>query len=77
MRPDDGVLVMEKRFEEGDRIEIRYPTHDGYIWNPGTVAFAGDRFLGVDLPDGARKVVALRRQDEYRRPIKKGASDAR
>ncbi|QIG68935.1 hypothetical protein EVB71_083 [Rhizobium phage RHph_Y55] len=36
----------------GDKIEVRFATHDGYIWNPAVVMTVLEHKITVAYPDG-------------------------
>ncbi|QIG67699.1 hypothetical protein EVB51_082 [Rhizobium phage RHph_Y17] len=56
-----------KDLAPGDKIEVRFATHDGYIWNPAVVSEVREHKFCVAYPDGKLHVLE-RGTNHYRRP---------
>lgn len=50
----------------GDPVEVRFATHDGYLWRPATVTFADAAQLCVAYAGGKREALP-HGQGRYRR----------
>lgn len=60
----------------GDPVQIRFATHDGYLWIDATVNWvdsAGNGIIGVTLADFTKKIVE---RDQWRHPDWKQESAA-
>lgn len=58
---------MNKIFSIGDPIEVRFATHDGYIWNLAHVVSVNHSHIFVATADN-RRVPIFRGSGDYRRP---------
>lgn len=56
-----------RRLRKGDDVEIKFATHDGYIWLLATVVYVNADGMTVQYPSGHERFID-HDHDGYRRP---------
>jgi hypothetical protein len=56
-----------EQFKSGDPIEVRFATHDGYIWNRAEVLYVDHKFIAVAYPSGTGQALP-HNEGRYRAP---------